>query len=132
MEEPWPMKGYGRQYGILIYLRRYGDDLAGFQKLKVLNLVPLPQGKLPIGTRWVFTNKKDDSGVIIRDKAHLVVKGFYQQEGINYEEVFAPVARLEVIRILLAYTSYMNFTVYQMDVKTAFLYGKVKEEIYVC
>ncbi|KAD4180306.1 hypothetical protein E3N88_28897 [Mikania micrantha] len=108
------------------------EELMQFEKLKVWNLVPLPKGKLPIGTRWVFRNKRDDSGVIIRNKARLVVQGFYQQEGIDYEEVFAPVARLEAIRIFLAYASYMNFTVYQMDVKTAFLYGKVKEEIYVC
>ncbi|KAD4586040.1 hypothetical protein E3N88_23641 [Mikania micrantha] len=108
------------------------EKLMQFQKLKVWNMVPLPKGKLPIGTRWVFRNKRDNSGVIIRNKARLVVQGFYQQEGIDYEEVFAPIARLEAIRIFLAYASYMNFTVYQMDVKTAFLYGKVKEEIYVC
>ncbi|KAD5802663.1 hypothetical protein E3N88_14023 [Mikania micrantha] len=108
------------------------EELMQFQKLKVWNLVPLPKGKLPIETKWVFRNKRDDSGVIIRNKARLVVQGFYQQEGIDYEEVFAPVARLEAIRIFLAYASYMNFTVYQMDVKTTFLYGKVKEEIYVC
>ncbi|KAI3754854.1 hypothetical protein L1987_54646 [Smallanthus sonchifolius] len=96
------------------------------------NLVPLPLGKKAICTRCVFRNKQDESKVIIRNKARLVVQGLYQQEGIDYEEVFAPVARLEAIRIFLAYASYMNFTVYQMDVKTAFLYGKVKEEIYVC
>ncbi|KAD7117240.1 hypothetical protein E3N88_04508 [Mikania micrantha] len=108
------------------------EELMQFQKLKVWNLVPLPKGKLPIGTRWVFRNKRDDSGVIIRNKASLVVQGFYQQEGIDYEEVFALVARLEAIQIFLAYASHMTFTVFQMDVKTAFLYGKVKEEIYVC
>ncbi|KAD6454716.1 hypothetical protein E3N88_09422 [Mikania micrantha] len=90
----------------------------------------MPKGKLPIGTRRVFRNKRDDSGVIIRNKARLVVHGFYQQEGIDYEEVFAPVARLEAILIFLAYASYMNFTVYHMDVKTTFFYRKVKEEIY--
>ncbi|KAL8259939.1 hypothetical protein R6Q59_027892 [Mikania micrantha] len=103
------------------------EELMQFQKLKVWNMVPLPKGKLPIGTRWVFRNKRYDSGVIIRNKARLVVQGFYQQEGIDYEEVFAPVARLEVIQIFLAYASYMNFIVYQMDVKTAFLYGKVND-----
>ncbi|KAD3640341.1 hypothetical protein E3N88_29564 [Mikania micrantha] len=102
-----------------------------FQKLKVWNLVPLPKGKLPIGTSWVFRNKRDNSRVITWNKARLVIQGFYQQEGIYYEEVFAPVTRLEAIRIFLAYASYINFTVYQMDVKTAFLYAKVKEEIYV-
>ncbi|KAD4385615.1 hypothetical protein E3N88_25784 [Mikania micrantha] len=106
------------------------EELMQFLKLKVWNLVPLPKGKLPIGTRWVFRNKRDDLGVIIRNKARLVVQGFYQQEGIDYEEVFAPVARLEAIRIFLAYASYMNFTVYQMDVKTAFLYGKFDKVLY--
>ncbi|KAJ0623430.1 putative RNA-directed DNA polymerase [Helianthus annuus] len=74
----------------------------------------------------------DDRGVVIKNKARLVVQGFRQEEGIDYEEVFAPVARLEAIRIFLAYASYRNFKVFQMDVKSAFLYGKVKEEVYVC
>ncbi|KAI3515632.1 hypothetical protein L1887_14533 [Cichorium endivia] len=88
-------------------------------------------GKKSLDTRWVFRNKQDDSGVIVRNKARLVVYGFRQIEGLDYTEVYAPVARLEAIRIFLAYASYMNFTVYQMDVNTAFLYGEVKEEIYV-
>ncbi|KAI3744682.1 hypothetical protein L1987_57771 [Smallanthus sonchifolius] len=79
-----------------------------------------------------FEKLKDDSGVIVRNKAILVVQGFYQQEGIDYEEVFSPVAHLEAIRIFLAYASYKNFKVFQMDVKTTFLYGKIKEEVCVC
>ena len=93
--------------------------------------VSLPAGKRSLDTRWVFRNKQDESGVIVRNKARLVVRGFRQIDGLDYKEVYAPVARLEAIRILLAYASFMDFTVYQMDVKTAFLYGKVKEEIYV-
>ncbi|KAI3691559.1 hypothetical protein L2E82_49924 [Cichorium intybus] len=89
------------------------------------------RGKKSLDTRWVFRNKQDDSGVIVRNKACLVVRGFRQIEGLDYTEVYAPVARLEAIRIFLAYASYMNFTVYQMDVKTVFLYGEVKKEIYV-
>ena len=108
------------------------EELMQFEKLQVWKLVELPKGKHPIGTRWVFRNKTDDLGVIVRNKARLVVQGFYQQEGIDYEEVFAPVARLEAIRIFLAYASYKNFIVHQLDVKTAFLYGKIPEEIYVC
>ena len=107
------------------------EELHQFEKLKVWNLVELPKGKKSLDTRWVFRNKQDDSGVIVRNKARLVVRGFRQIEGLDYTEVYAPVARLEAIRIFLAYASYMKFTVYQMDVKTAFLYGKVKEEIYV-
>ncbi|GJY33372.1 retrovirus-related pol polyprotein from transposon TNT 1-94 [Tanacetum coccineum] len=79
----------------------------------------------------VFRNKRDETGIVIRNKARLVTQGYNQQEGINYDETFAPVARLEAIRILLAFATYMNFIVYQMDVKSAFLNGKLKEEVYV-
>ncbi|XP_035830756.1 uncharacterized protein LOC118480154 [Helianthus annuus] len=88
------------------------EELSQFRKLKVWELM-------------------DDRGVVIKNKSRLVVQGFRQEEGIDYEEVFAPVARLEAIRIFLAYASYRNFKVFQMDVKSAFLYGKVKEEVYV-
>ncbi|KAI3796080.1 hypothetical protein L1987_38743 [Smallanthus sonchifolius] len=107
------------------------EELQQFSKLHVWNLVDLPKNKVPIGTRWVFRNKKDEGGTVIRNKARLVVQGFYQEEEIDYEEVFAPVARLEAIRMFLAYAAYMDFTVHQMDVKSAFLYGKVQEEVYV-
>ena len=107
------------------------EELNQFQKLKVWQLVELPKWKKSLDTRWVFRNKQDDSGVIVRNKARLVVRGFRQIEGLDYTEVYAPVARLEAIRIFLAYASHMGFTVYQMDVKTAFLYGEIKEEIYV-
>ncbi|KAL4582814.1 hypothetical protein LXL04_007375 [Taraxacum kok-saghyz] len=107
------------------------EELNQFKRLKVWQLLELPKGKKSLDTRWVFRNKQDDSGVIVRNKARLVVRGFRQIEGLDYTEVYAPVARLEAIRIFLAYASHMGFTVYQMDVKTAFLYGEVKEEIYV-
>ncbi|GJT63373.1 putative ribonuclease H-like domain-containing protein, partial [Tanacetum coccineum] len=94
-------------------------------------LVDLPYGKKAIGTKWVYRNKKDERGVVVRNKARLVAQGHRQEEGINYDEVFAPVARLEAIRIFLAFASYMGFIVYQMDVKSAFLYGKIDEEVYV-
>nr|GEY73044.1 hypothetical protein [Tanacetum cinerariifolium] len=76
----------------------------------------------PIGTKWVLKNKKDERGIVIRNKARLVAQGHTQEEGIDYEEVFVPVARIEVIRLFLAYASFMGFIVYQIDVKTAFLY----------
>nr|GEV22470.1 hypothetical protein [Tanacetum cinerariifolium] len=85
-----------------------------------------------IGTKWVYRNKKDERGIVIRNKARLVAQGHTQEEGIDYEEVFAPVARIEAIRLFLAYASFMGFLVYQMDVKSAFLYGTIKEEVYVC
>ncbi|GJV92356.1 ribonuclease H-like domain-containing protein [Tanacetum coccineum] len=85
----------------------------------------LPYGREGIGTKWVYRNKKDERGVVVRNKARLVSQGHRQEEGIDYDEVFAPVARLEAIRIFLAFASYMGFVVYQMDVKSAFLYGKL-------
>lgn len=91
----------------------------------------LPKGAKKIGTRWVLCCKWDDQGIVIRNKARLVVQGFSQIEGVDYHEVFAPVARLEAIRIFLAYASYKRFKVYQMDVKSAFLYGKISETVYV-
>nr|GEY87638.1 hypothetical protein [Tanacetum cinerariifolium] len=86
---------------------------------------------IPIGTKWVLKNKKDKRGIVVRNKARLVVQGHIQEEGIDYDEVFAPVARIEAIRLFLAYASFMGFTVYQMDVKSAFLYGTIDEEVYV-
>ncbi|GKB29025.1 putative ribonuclease H-like domain-containing protein [Tanacetum coccineum] len=77
-------------------------------------------------------NKKDERGIVIRNKARLVAQGYTQEEGIDYDEVFAPVARIEAIRLFLAYASFKDFVVYQMDVKSAFLYGKIEEEVYVC
>ena len=107
------------------------EELNQFEALKVWRLVPKPQDKSIIGTKWIFKNKKDENGVIVRNKARLVAKGYRQQEGIDYDQTFAPVARIEAIRMFLAYATYNDFTVFQMDVKTAFLYGKLKEEVYV-
>nr|GEW84139.1 ribonuclease H-like domain-containing protein [Tanacetum cinerariifolium] len=87
--------------------------------------------KKTYGTKWVYRNKKDKRGVVVRNKACLVLQGHRQQERINYDEVFAHVARIEAIRIFLAFASYMGFIVYQMDVKSAFLYGTIDEEVYV-
>ncbi|GJT91313.1 putative ribonuclease H-like domain-containing protein [Tanacetum coccineum] len=95
-------------------------------------LVDLPYGKRAIGTKWVYKNKKDKRAIMIRNKAMLVAQGYTQEEGIDYDEVFAPVARIEAIRLFLAYESFKDFVVYQMDVKSAFLYGKIEEEVYVC
>ncbi|GKE39407.1 putative ribonuclease H-like domain-containing protein, partial [Tanacetum coccineum] len=85
-----------------------------------------------IGKKWVYRNKKDERGIVIRNKARLVAQGYTQEEGIDYDEVFALVARIEAIRLFLAYASFKDFVVYQMDVKSAFLYGKIEEEVYVC
>ncbi|GJR00833.1 retrovirus-related pol polyprotein from transposon TNT 1-94 [Tanacetum coccineum] len=82
-------------------------------------------GKRPIGTKWIYKYKKDERGIVIRNKARLVAQGYTQEEGIDYDDVFALVARIEAIRLFLAYASFMGFMVYQMDVKSAFLYGYV-------
>nr|GEW64593.1 retrovirus-related Pol polyprotein from transposon TNT 1-94 [Tanacetum cinerariifolium] len=85
-----------------------------------------------IGTKWVFQNKKDKRGIVIRNKARLVAQRHTQKEGIDYDEVFAYVARIKAIRLFLAYASFKDFVVYQMNVKSAFLYGKIEEEVFVC
>ncbi|GJV35225.1 putative ribonuclease H-like domain-containing protein [Tanacetum coccineum] len=107
------------------------EELLQFKLQQVWILVDLPNGKKAIRTKWVFRNKKDERGIVIRNKARLVAQGHRQEEGIDYEEVFAPVARIEAIRLFLAYASFMGFLVYQMDVKSAFLYGTIEEEVYV-
>ncbi|GJY79640.1 putative ribonuclease H-like domain-containing protein [Tanacetum coccineum] len=84
-----------------------------------------------IGTKWILKNKRDARGIVCRNKARLVAQGHRQEEGIDYTEVFAPVARVEAIRLFLAFASFMGFMVYQMDVKSVFLNGKIKEEVYV-
>ncbi|GJT06459.1 ribonuclease H-like domain-containing protein [Tanacetum coccineum] len=105
------------------------EELLQFMLQEVWTLVGLPNGKRAIGSKWGFKNKKDER---IRNKARLVVQGYTQEEGIDYDEVFAPVARIKAIRLFLAYASFKDFMVYQMDVKSAFLYGKIQEEVYVC
>jgi hypothetical protein len=84
-----------------------------------------------IGTKWVFWNKQDQDGIVIRNKARLVDQGYTQVEGLNFRETYAPVARLEAIRILLAYACAHNIKLYQMDVKSAFLNGYINELMYI-
>nr|GFA07767.1 retrovirus-related Pol polyprotein from transposon TNT 1-94 [Tanacetum cinerariifolium] len=107
------------------------EELNHFARNKFWTSVPPPYGKTIISSKWVFGNKRDETGIVIKNKAMLVAQGYNQQEGIDYDETFAPVARFKAIRIFLAFATYMNFTIYQMDVKSAFLYRKLKEEVYV-
>nr|GFA63312.1 retrovirus-related Pol polyprotein from transposon TNT 1-94 [Tanacetum cinerariifolium] len=107
------------------------EELLQFKIQKVWTLVDCPKGVRHIGTKWVLKNKRVERGIVVRNKARLVAQGHTQEEGIDYDEVFAPVARIEAIRLFLAYASFMGFTVYQMDVKSAFLYGNIDEEVYV-
>ncbi|CAH9110852.1 unnamed protein product [Cuscuta epithymum] len=106
-------------------------ELDQFERNNVWELVERPSNHPVIGTKWVFRNKLDENGEIITNKSRLVAKGYNQVEGLDYEETFAPVARLESIRMLLAYACYMDFKLFQMDVKSAFLNGILKEEAYV-
>ncbi|GKA53144.1 putative ribonuclease H-like domain-containing protein [Tanacetum coccineum] len=95
-------------------------------------MVDLPKGKRAIGTKWVYRNKKDKRGIVFRNKERLVLQGYTQEERIDYDEVFALVARIEAIGSFLAYASFMGLLMYQMDIKSAFLYGTIEEEVYVC
>ncbi|GJU83837.1 retrovirus-related pol polyprotein from transposon TNT 1-94 [Tanacetum coccineum] len=107
------------------------EELHQFDRLQVWELVDKPFGKNVIKLKWLWKNKKDEDQTVIRNKARLVAKGYAQEEGIDFEESFAPVARLEAVRIFVAYAAHKSFPIYQMDVKTAFLNGPLKEEVYV-
>ncbi|GJX40114.1 retrovirus-related pol polyprotein from transposon TNT 1-94 [Tanacetum coccineum] len=105
------------------------DDLDKEEAIK--ELVPQPKNMTIIGTKWVYRNKLDENGIVSQNKARLVAQGYNQQEGIDYNETYAPVARLESIRILLAYAYALDFKLFQMYVKSAFLNGFINEEVYV-
>ena len=107
------------------------EEIKQIEKNKTWSLVPRLDNKNVIGTKWVFRNKLDENGEITRNKARLVCKGYAQEEGIDYGETFALVARMEGVRTLLAYATYKGFKVYQLDVKSAFLNGILEEEVYI-
>ncbi|GJS34112.1 putative ribonuclease H-like domain-containing protein [Tanacetum coccineum] len=107
------------------------EELIQFKLQKVWILIDLPFGKKVISTKWVFRIKRDERSIVVKNKARLVAQGFRQEEGIDYDEVFAPVARIEAIRLFLAFASFMGFPVYQIDVMSVFLYGTIREEVYV-
>ena len=107
------------------------EELHQFVRNDVWELVPRPKGVNVIGTKWIFKNKFDEHGTVIKNKSRLVAQGYTQVEGVDFDETFVPVARLESIRILLAIASPLNFKLYQMDVKSAFLNGMLQEEVYV-
>jgi len=107
------------------------EELNQFTINDVWSLVPKTSGMNVIGTKWVFRKKMDEQGIIVRNKARLVAKGYNQEEGIDYDETYAPVARIEAVRLLLAYACLNGFKLFQMDVKSAFLNGFINEKIYV-
>jgi hypothetical protein len=106
------------------------EELNNFKRNEVWSLVPYLKQNV-VGTKWVFCNKQDEYRVVKRNKARLVAKGYAQVAGLDFDETFATIARLELIRILLAYTTHHSFKLFQMDVKSAFLNGPIKEEVYV-
>nr|GFB56042.1 retrovirus-related Pol polyprotein from transposon TNT 1-94 [Tanacetum cinerariifolium] len=107
------------------------EELHEFERLKIWELVPRPDKVMVITLKWIYKVKLDELGGILKNKARLVARGYRQEEGIDFEESFAPVARLEAIRIFLAYAAHKSMVVYQIDVKTAFLNGNLREDVYV-
>jgi hypothetical protein len=106
------------------------EELNNFKRNEVWSLVPCPKQNV-VGTKWVFRNKQDEHGVVTRNKPRLVAKDYAQVTGLDFEETFAPVSRLESIQIVLAYVAHHSFKLFQMDVKSAFLNVPIKEEVYV-
>nr|GEX82057.1 retrovirus-related Pol polyprotein from transposon TNT 1-94 [Tanacetum cinerariifolium] len=107
------------------------DELNQFKRLDVWELVPRPDRKNIIAIKWLWKNKSDVENIVIQNKSRLVAKGYKKEEGIDFEESFAPVARLEVVRMFVSFATHKNIIIFQMDVKTAFLNGPLKEEFYV-
>nr|GFB00018.1 retrovirus-related Pol polyprotein from transposon TNT 1-94 [Tanacetum cinerariifolium] len=107
------------------------EELLQLKRMDVWVLVPTPDNISPLTLKWIFKNKHDEEQTVIRNKSRLVVRGYHQEEGLDFEESFALVVRMEAIRIFLAYAAHKSFTVFQMDVKTAFLHGSLKEDVYV-
>nr|GFA60242.1 ribonuclease H-like domain, reverse transcriptase, RNA-dependent DNA polymerase [Tanacetum cinerariifolium] len=116
----------------LSWIEAMQGELLQFKLHQVWTLVDLLYYKRAIGTKWIYRNKKNERGIVVRNKARLVAQGYTQEKGIDYDEVFPPVARIEAIKLFLAYASFKDFVVYQIDVKRAFMYGKIEEEVYVC
>nr|GFB92677.1 Gag-Pol polyprotein [Tanacetum cinerariifolium] len=107
------------------------EELHQFDRLDVWELVNRPLCTNVNNLKWLWKNKRDEENTIIRNKSRLVAKGYAQKEGVDFKESFAPVARLEAVRLFIAYAAHKSFTIYQMDVKTTFLYSPLKEEVYV-
>nr|GEY07642.1 copia protein [Tanacetum cinerariifolium] len=108
------------------------EELLQFKRMDVWVLVPAPDNISLLTLKWIFKTKNDEENTVIQNRSHLVVRGYRQEEGLDFEESFALVARMEAIRIFLAYVAHKSFNVFQMDVKTAFLHESLKEGMYVC
>ncbi|GKB32868.1 retrovirus-related pol polyprotein from transposon TNT 1-94 [Tanacetum coccineum] len=124
-------KNYKEALTQACWIEAMQEELHEFERLEVWELVPPPDKAFVISLKWIYKVKLDELGGILKNKARLVARGYRQEEGIDFEESFAPVARLEAIRIFLVFAAHMNMVIYQMDVKTAFLNGNLREEVYV-
>ena len=107
------------------------EELRSIKRNKTWSLTKLPTGKKAIVVKWIFKTKLNSKGEVTKFKARLVAKGLLQRQGLDYDEVFAPVARLETVRLVIEMTSYNCWEVHQMDVKSAFLNGSLEEEVFV-
>ncbi|GJZ77075.1 retrovirus-related pol polyprotein from transposon TNT 1-94 [Tanacetum coccineum] len=114
------------------WIKSMQEELLEFKRLDVWVLVLAPDNLKPLTLKWLFKNKHDEENTVLRNKSRLVMRGYRQEEGIDFKESFALVARMEAIRICLAYAAHKSFIVFQMDVKTAFLHGTLKEDVYMC
>nr|GFB30392.1 hypothetical protein [Tanacetum cinerariifolium] len=115
-----------------VWIDSMQEELLQFKRLDVWVLVPAPDNISPLTLKWLFKKKHDEEQTVIQNKSRLAMRGYRQEEGIDFEESFAPVSRMEAIRIFLSYSAQKSFTVFQMDVKTAFPHGSLKEDVYVC
>ena len=111
--------------------RAMQDELSSIEANSTWHLCDLPKGCRPIGLKWIYKRKKDPNGVVVKHKARLVAKGYVQRQGVDFEEVFAPVARLESVRLLVALAAQFGWKMHHMDVKSVFLNGDLNEEVYV-
>ena len=127
-EEPWD---WNEAKGEIVWREACEDEINSIKKNKTLTLVELPVGSKAIGLKWVFKLKRNADGSISKYKARLVAKGYVQRHGVDYEEVFAPVARIETVRVIIALAASNGWEIHHLDVKTAFLHGDLLEEVYV-
>lgn len=127
-EEPWD---YEEAKKLRVWVEACKDEIFSIEKNKTWDLVDLPAGMKPIGLKWVFKVNRNADGSINKFKARLVAKGYVQRHGVDYDEVFAPVARIETIRLIIGLAASKGWEIHHLDVKTAFLHGDLKEEVYV-
>ncbi|GJZ32418.1 retrovirus-related pol polyprotein from transposon TNT 1-94, partial [Tanacetum coccineum] len=130
-EESHDLETYKEALTHSCWIEAMQEELNEFKRLKVWELFPPPDKVMVITLKWIYKVKLDELGGILKNKARLIARGYGQEEGIDFEESFAPVARLEAVQIFLEFAAHMNMAVYQIDVKTAFLNGILCEEVYV-